>query len=213
MACHLTAPSHYMNQCWFITNGVLSLKTGVQIHRCQFIKLISCFNLLFSFYEFIDIEWLIWLIKYVMANYFVETVHLHMIFALKLSNIFCTFIISIQWTILSVTPSWLLNFDFIFIYSSVAILSYLCDTRGVGSHWYPGNPRLRARVDEYILWHQFNTRRNAAMVFITQVLFYFLHVSFFKSLLLFVFALVHALCRIISLPHAIMQRIPFMVVS
>jgi glutathione S-transferase len=50
---------------------------------------------------------------------------------------------------------------------SVAILRHLCRTRGdlIADHWYPSDPLVRARVDEYLEWQHANTRFNCAMYF------------------------------------------------
>ena len=40
-----------------------------------------------------------------------------------------------------------------FFLFSVAILQYLAAKKGVADHWYPADPRKRARVNEYIMWH------------------------------------------------------------
>ena len=47
--------------------------------------------------------------------------------------------------------------DFI-LTESVAILRYLAREKGVEDHWYPGNTRDQARVDEYMEWQHLNIR-------------------------------------------------------
>ena len=32
-------------------------------------------------------------------------------------------------------------------------MQYLATTKGPADHWYPADPRKRARVNEYIMWH------------------------------------------------------------
>ncbi|CAL8252283.1 unnamed protein product [Boreogadus saida] len=53
---------------------------------------------------------------------------------------------------------------------SVAILKYLVTKYSLPEHWYPSQPERRAKVDEYISWHNTNTRPHTAKVFITEVL-------------------------------------------
>ncbi|MBN3289647.1 GSTT1 transferase, partial [Polypterus senegalus] len=53
---------------------------------------------------------------------------------------------------------------------SDAILKYLATTYKVPHHWYPQDPKIRARINEYTSWHQTNTRPHAARVFILEVL-------------------------------------------
>ncbi|XP_022524152.2 glutathione S-transferase theta-2 [Astyanax mexicanus] len=53
---------------------------------------------------------------------------------------------------------------------SDAILKYLANTYDVAEHWYPRDPKRRARVDEYTAWHHANTRLNVVKVFMTEVL-------------------------------------------
>lgn len=43
---------------------------------------------------------------------------------------------------------------------SVAILRYLCATRNLDDHWYPKDPKLQARVDEYLEWQHIDIRSN-----------------------------------------------------
>ena len=47
--------------------------------------------------------------------------------------------------------------DFI-LTESVAIMRYLAREKGVEDHWYPGNTRHQARVDEYMEWQHLNIR-------------------------------------------------------
>ncbi|XP_039979111.1 glutathione S-transferase theta-2 isoform X2 [Xiphias gladius] len=53
---------------------------------------------------------------------------------------------------------------------SDAILKYLATNYDVPEHWYPRQPQMRARVDEYTAWHHSNTRPHAAKVFMLEVL-------------------------------------------
>ncbi|KAG7282400.1 hypothetical protein CRUP_029721 [Coryphaenoides rupestris] len=53
---------------------------------------------------------------------------------------------------------------------SAAILRYLVTKYNIPEHWYPSQPERRAKVDEYIAWHQTYTRPHTASVFITEVL-------------------------------------------
>uniref|UniRef100_A0A8C6U6S4 glutathione transferase n=1 Tax=Neogobius melanostomus TaxID=47308 RepID=A0A8C6U6S4_9GOBI len=53
---------------------------------------------------------------------------------------------------------------------SDAILKYLVSRCGLADHWYPADPRRRARVDEYTAFHHTHTRPHAAKVFILEVL-------------------------------------------
>ncbi|XP_046390954.1 glutathione S-transferase theta-1-like [Ischnura elegans] len=43
---------------------------------------------------------------------------------------------------------------------SVAILRYLCATRNLDDYWYPKDPKLQARVDEYLEWQHIDIRSN-----------------------------------------------------
>ena len=47
---------------------------------------------------------------------------------------------------------------------SSAILKYLAARHGVPDHWYPSEPRARARVDAALDWQHFTIRRGAAGV-------------------------------------------------
>eukprot|EP00898_Chlorokybus_atmophyticus_P006108 jgi/Chlat1/6499/Chrsp45S05990 len=44
---------------------------------------------------------------------------------------------------------------------SHAILRYLATTRHTPDHWYPADPKQRARVDSVLDWHHANTRRGS----------------------------------------------------
>lgn len=48
---------------------------------------------------------------------------------------------------------------------SHAIMKYICATRKVDDHWYPADPRERARVEEYLNWHHTNIRLGAGSYF------------------------------------------------
>lgn len=49
---------------------------------------------------------------------------------------------------------------------SVAIFRYLMETNpSIPAHWYPKDPRARARVDEYLEWQHNNTRLGCAIFF------------------------------------------------
>ncbi|RDD38045.1 Glutathione S-transferase theta-1 [Trichoplax sp. H2] len=48
---------------------------------------------------------------------------------------------------------------------SVAIIQYLAEKYSTPDHWYPRDPVRRARVDEFLSWHQTNTRLNAGGLF------------------------------------------------
>jgi len=47
---------------------------------------------------------------------------------------------------------------------SGAILTYLCNTHSVKPHWYPAEPKARARVDGAMHWHHTTLRKGAAGV-------------------------------------------------
>lgn len=54
---------------------------------------------------------------------------------------------------------------------TTAILRYLCNSRAVPDHWYPADPRLRARCDAALDWHHSTLRRGAAaLVFVHYML-------------------------------------------
>lgn len=49
---------------------------------------------------------------------------------------------------------------------SIAIFRYLMETNStIQSHWYPKDPKARARVDEYLEWQHNNTRLGCAISF------------------------------------------------
>ena len=54
---------------------------------------------------------------------------------------------------------------------SVAIFRYLAREKDVADHWYPGDSRAQARVDEYLEWQHLNTRMMCAMYFQQRWLF------------------------------------------
>ena len=47
------------------------------------------------------------------------------------------------------------------LFESHTILRYLHETRGTPDHWYPKDPRKRAKVDEYLDWHHNGLRLGA----------------------------------------------------
>lgn len=53
--------------------------------------------------------------------------------------------------------------DFI-LAESHAILTYLHTTRGCEDHWYPQDPKARAKVDWYLHWHHSNLRALSTLV-------------------------------------------------
>ncbi|XP_071481597.1 glutathione S-transferase theta-1-like [Diadema antillarum] len=54
---------------------------------------------------------------------------------------------------------------------SIAIVKYLHTKFNCPDHWYPSDPKVRARVDEYLAWQHMNTRVNVAKVFLKEVIF------------------------------------------
>ncbi|XP_052799752.1 glutathione S-transferase theta-1-like [Mya arenaria] len=48
---------------------------------------------------------------------------------------------------------------------SAAILCYIAQKSEVADHWYPKDPKKRARVDEYLHWHHSTIRLNATTAF------------------------------------------------
>lgn len=57
---------------------------------------------------------------------------------------------------------------------SVAIVQYLSREFRTEDGWYPADSQSRARVDEYLSWHQFNTRYRCSAYFITRALMPFM---------------------------------------
>ena len=53
------------------------------------------------------------------------------------------------------------------LYESSAIMKYICNSREVSDNWYPKDPKKRAKVDQYLDWHQGNIRISTAW-FLTQ---------------------------------------------
>ena len=51
--------------------------------------------------------------------------------------------------------------DFV-LYESPAIMKYICNSREVAENWYPKDPKKRAKVDQYLDWHQGNIRISTA---------------------------------------------------
>ena len=51
------------------------------------------------------------------------------------------------------------------LYESHTILKYLCQTRNVPDHWYPKDPKRRAKVDEYLDWHHTGLRMGSGGYF------------------------------------------------
>jgi len=49
---------------------------------------------------------------------------------------------------------------------SVAILRFICGTQKFDDHWYPVEPRARARVDEFLAWQHVGLRGKAVPVFL-----------------------------------------------
>jgi glutathione S-transferase len=47
------------------------------------------------------------------------------------------------------------------LFESHTILRYLHETRGLPDHWYPKDPRKRAKVNEYLDWHHNGLRLGA----------------------------------------------------
>lgn len=57
------------------------------------------------------------------------------------------------------------------LFESHAILRYLHTTRNVADHWYPSNPEMNAKVNEYLDWHHAGTRVGAAGYFFNNYMF------------------------------------------
>eukprot|EP00891_Asterochloris_glomerata_P002304 jgi/Astpho2/2304/Aster-x0526 len=53
---------------------------------------------------------------------------------------------------------------------SAAILRYLCNSRHAADHWYPSDPKKRARVDAVLDWYHGNVRAGAAALLGNRVL-------------------------------------------
>lgn len=49
---------------------------------------------------------------------------------------------------------------------SVAIFRYLTSQHNIDDHWYPKDPKVRGRIDEYLEWQHVNTRQTCAQYFI-----------------------------------------------
>ena len=47
------------------------------------------------------------------------------------------------------------------LFESHTILRYVHESRGLPDHWYPKDPRKRAKVDEYLDWHHNGLRLGA----------------------------------------------------
>ena len=47
------------------------------------------------------------------------------------------------------------------LFESHAIMRYLHESRGTPDHWYPVDPKQRAKVNEYLDWHHLNLRQGA----------------------------------------------------
>jgi len=55
----------------------------------------------------------------------------------------------------------MVDHDFV-VCESHTILRYLATTKGAPAHWYPADPKQRAKVDQYLDWHHNFLRRGAA---------------------------------------------------
>jgi len=53
---------------------------------------------------------------------------------------------------------------------TMAIMRYLCTQFPVADHWFPKDPRHRAKVDEYLAWQHLNLRMFGSMMFQNRVL-------------------------------------------
>ena len=51
------------------------------------------------------------------------------------------------------------------LFESHAILKYLAESRNLPDHWYPKDPKKRAKVDEYLEWHHNGIRLGAGGFF------------------------------------------------
>lgn len=53
---------------------------------------------------------------------------------------------------------------------SVAIFRYLASQNDINDHWYPKDPKIRGRIDEYLEWQHMHTRQTCAQYFILKYL-------------------------------------------
>lgn len=53
--------------------------------------------------------------------------------------------------------------DDVVIAESHAILRYICNSKNVAEHWYPQDPKIRAKCDYYLDFHHSFTRRAARL--------------------------------------------------
>lgn len=53
---------------------------------------------------------------------------------------------------------------------SVAIFRYLASRHQIDDQWYPKNPQVRGRIDEYLEWQHLNTRQTCSQYFILKYL-------------------------------------------
>ena len=52
---------------------------------------------------------------------------------------------------------------------SSAILKYLVSKYKLPDHWYPKDEHMRAKVDEYLFWHNSNLRLGTGHLFFNKV--------------------------------------------